>query len=455
MKPTYIYLTTALAIVLIILVNLSGSFVNTRFDTTREGLYSLTQTSYDILERLQEPVEITHFYIAADPRFRPTLELLREYERRSPLITSRAYDINTNPSIARNMGVTFHGTTIIRMGDRVEEVSGGDEVSITNGIYRMLGLSSRTIYFTGGHGEYDIFSTVSEDHLEGQGDDDRPIFLHESRGFAKFRERLELMGHEVDKIFLAGNQQVPDDADLVVIVSPAEDFLPSEIAALEQYLQDGGRLFVMLDAFRDGGLGDLLRQYGISPQNDLVIDFGNHFWNDATSPATGTYTRHPITERLPLTFFPGVQSLETVDPLPDGVQVTTLFSSTSRSMAVQNERQLQDIRNLDLPVRSFDLMMLSESGPRTNQTLIAVIGDGDVGANEYLSILGNARLMLNTVNWLMGEEAQLDLPAATYELPMVNLTNQQMRFTFFISALFVPGLLILAGVVVWLIRRKN
>ncbi|MCH8495097.1 MAG: hypothetical protein LAT57_05625 [Balneolales bacterium] len=116
---------------------------------------------------------------------------------------------------------------------------------------------------------------------------------------------------------------------------------------------------------------------------------------------------------------------------------------------------MQEIRNLELPVRAFDLMMLSESGPRTNQTLIAVIRDGDVGANEYLSILGNERLMLNTVNWLMGEEAQLDLPAATYELPMVNLTNQQMRFTFFISALLMPGLFILAGVVVWLIRRKN
>jgi len=129
----------------VVLVNLIGQASGVRLDTTREGLYSLSRVSDDILARITEPVEITHFYIAADPRFRPALELLAEYERRQPLITTRAYDINTHPSVARSMGVTFQGTTVIKMGDRVEEVSGGDEVSITNGLYRMLNTGGRTI----------------------------------------------------------------------------------------------------------------------------------------------------------------------------------------------------------------------------------------------------------------------------------------------------------------------
>ena len=303
------------------------------------------------------------------------------------------------------------------MGDRVEEVSGGDEVSITNGLYRMLNTGGRTIYFTAGHGEYDLYSTVSEDHLEGEGEHDRPIFIHEARGLGKLREQLELMGHSVEELFLQTGQPVPDDADLVVVVSPSEVFPPESLNALRNYLAGGGKLLAMLDGFRDGGLGQVLSDYGIVPQNDLVVDFGNHFWNDATAPATGRYTRHPVTERLPLTFYPGTQSLRVADNLPDHINVTTLFSSTARSMAVSSPEQLEQLRTLDLPVQSYDLMMISEAGTGSDRTKIAVIGDGDVGANEYLSLMGNQRLLSNTINWLMGADDRLDLPAATYELP--------------------------------------
>jgi len=454
MNQRYIYLTAALALTVVVLVNLIGQASGVRLDTTREGLYSLSRVSDDILARITEPVEITHFYIAADPRFRPALELLAEYERRQPLITTRAYDINTHPSVARSIGVTFQGTTVIKMGDRVEEVSGGDEVSITNGLYRMLNTGGRTIYFTAGHGEYDLYSTVSEDHLEGEGEHDRPIFIHEARGLGKLREQLELMGHSVEELFLQTGQPVPDDADLVVVVSPSEVFPPESLNALRNYLAGGGKLLAMLDGFRDGGLGQVLSDYGIVPQNDLVVDFGNHFWNDATAPATGRYTRHPVTERLPLTFYPGTQSLRVADNLPDHINVTTLFSSTARSMAVSSPEQLEQLRTLDLPVQSYDLMMISEAGTGSDRTKIAVIGDGDVGANEYLSLMGNQRLLSNTINWLMGADDRLDLPAATYELPLVNLTNSQMRFTFLITTALMPGLFLLAGIGVWWVRRR-
>jgi len=211
----------------------------------------------------------------------------------------------------------------------------------------------------------------------------------------------------------------------------------------------------MLDAFRDAGLSGLLADYGIVPGNDMVVDFGNHFWNDATAPATGSYTRHVITERLPLTFFPGVMSLRPADPMPDGITTTTLFSSTNRSLSVSRPDDLSRLRSLDMEPASYALMMISEWEAPAGRNRLAVIGDADFAANENLSILGNERLVLNTMNWLMGETARLDLPAATYEVPMVNLTNRQMQFTFVISTVVVPVLFLVAGIVVWLRRRKN
>ncbi len=456
MSKTNFYVTGVLAVVIFVLLNLIGSNLHQRFDLTKDKLYTLSSASIEILKLIEEPITITHFYIASDPRYGPTLELLRDYERRSRFIATHAYDVNTNPSIARNMGVQFQGTTILVMGDRREEVYGGDEVSITNGIYRLLVADERIIYFTDGHGEYDIHSIVSDDHLELEGEEDRPIFVHEKQGLAKLRERLELTGVRTEKLYLQTTGKVPPDADLVIIASPSDAFRATEIEALDNYLQRGGRLFVMLDAFRDAGLGDLLSRYGIGTTNDIVVDFGNHFWNDATAPATGSYERHPITMQLPLTFFPGAQSLRETEPLNPDFSTTILFSTTDRSISVPDINTLNSLRNADLPTGRYPLMIISEQrGQSESRSLIAVIGDGDVASNANISVFGNERLIMNTINWLLQDESRISLPPVNYELPVVNLTNTQMRTTFLLTTVLLPAIFVIAGIIVWVVRRKN
>lgn len=455
MQRIWFYMTLLLFFAAFVLVNLIGGTVSTRIDTTRDKLYSLSSASLDIIARVPEPLQITHFYIANDPRYGPTLELLREYERRGQNITSVAYDINTNPSVARSMNVRFQGTTIITMGDRREEVNGGDEVSLTNGIFRIMNDTGRTLYFTAGHGEYDIFSMVSEDHVEAEGDENRPIFVHEKRGLAKLRERLELLGYRTESLYLLREGRVPEDADLVVIVSPEEQFLSAEVASLREYADRGGSLLIMLDAFRDGGLAPLLGDFGVVPGGDMVIDFGNHFWNDATAPATASYVGHPITQQLPLTFFPGIQSLRLMEEVPAGVSAEVLFRSTNRSVVVADIGELEQLRNLDLPTDAYPLMVAAQRETSAGKGLLAVIGDGDVAANEYLNVLGNERLILNSIKWLVADESRINLPPVNYELPVVNLTNRQMQFTFILTTVLLPVMLVVAGVGVWLVRRRN
>ena len=436
-------------------LNLIANKLDFRIDTTRDNLYSLSSQSHQILDRLDEEVRIIHFYMQNDPRYTPTLELLREYQRSSSQISVELYDINSNPSVADRYNVRFQGTTIIRKGDRVSEVYGSDEVSISNGIYQLLYHSDKKIYFTGGHGEFDIFSRVSEDHLELEGEEDRPIFLHQRQGMLKLKETLELMSFEVDKIFLLQEGRVPADADLLVIASPLEPFLPMEIAAIRDYLDNGGNLLVTLRPFLDGGLGQLLSEYGIIPQNNMVIDFGNHFWNDAMAPAVGSYEEHRITRDMPLTFFPGIQEIQIADSVPDHISPLVLFTSTEQSVTVGSQSEIENLRNSNPFYRSHNLMVVVEVEQGHSENRIAVIGSGGFATNEYLNYLGNQRLITNTINWLLEEEARLDLEPVTYELPVINLTNRQLRNTFIISSLLIPGLFVIAGVFVWFRRRKE
>ncbi len=436
-------------------INLIAGELDFRVDTTRDNLYSLSSQSHQILNQIDEPVKIVHFYIQNDPRYMPTVELMRQYQRSSPFIDVELYDINSNPSVAARYNVRFHGTTVITKGDRQAEIYGSDEVSVTNGIYQLLHDSDKKIYFTGGHGEFDILSRVSEDHLELEGEEDRPIFLHQKQGMLKLKETLELMSFEVDILFLQREGLVPDDASLVVIPSPMEPFLPMEIEALRNYLDSGGNLLVTLRPFMDGGLGDLLREYGINPQNNLVIDFGNHFWNDAMAPAVGSYEDHPITQDMPLTFFPGIQEIQLADPMPDRTFGINLFESTQQSVSVYSVDEIETLRSASITPRPHNFMSIVESNRNGIENKIAVIGSGSFATNEYLNYLGNQRLMTNTINWLIDEESYLDLEPVSYELPVINLTNNQLRNTFILSSVAIPGLFLIAGVVVWFNRRRE
>jgi len=449
------FIIAASLVISVFFVNLIAGELDFRVDTTRDSLYSLSSQSMDILNQLDGEVKIVHFYIQNDPRYRPTVELLREYQRSSPNVTVELYDINSSPSVADRYNVRFHGTTVVTKGDRMVDIYGSDEVSISNGIYQLLHDLEKKIYFTGGHGEFDIDSRVSEDHLELEGEEDRPIFLHQKQGMLKLKETLELMSFKSEKLYLQREGVVPDDADLLVIASPMEPFLQMEIDAIREYLNNGGNLLVTLRPFIDGALSGLLEEYGVIPQNNMVIDFGNHFWNDAMAPAVGSYEEHIIAQDLSLTFYPGIQELQLVDPVPSHLDPLILFSSTNRSVTVNSPSEIENLRNSDITPRRFNLMAVVESNRNGAENRLAVIGSGSFATNEYLNYLGNQRLITNTINWLMDEETLLDLEPVTYELPVINLTNRQLRHTFILSSILIPGLFVIGGIAVWYRRRRE
>src|SRR5205807_1698280 len=61
--------------------------------------------------------------------------------------------------------------------------------------------------------------------------------------------------------------------------------------------------------------------------------------------------------------------------------------------------------------------------------------------------------ILNTVNYLAAEENLIGIAPRTYDLPRVNLTNRQMKGTFFLSVILVPALLAVVGTAVWWRQR--
>ncbi|MGH8676103.1 MAG: Gldg family protein, partial [Burkholderiales bacterium] len=275
---------------------------------------------------------------------------------------------------------------------------------------------------------------------------------------------------------LVKSAEVPARCSLVVIAGPKLALLGAEIAALRKFLASGGKAFLMLDPFVQTGLEPLLREYGILLDDTMVIDETNHFWADFSAPAVTSYNHHLITRDLPLTFFPGARPLSpTLERMP-GTSVVPLVNSSKNSWAQASRDRVEFKNGRDVPGPNTLMVIATRrpvapdapaalqfgkpgasappaAEPVSAMSRIAVIGDSDFATNSFFHIMGNGKLFLNTVNYLAARENLVGVEPRTRDLPRVNLTNRQVKATFFLSVILIPALLAFIGVAVWWRQR--
>jgi ABC-type uncharacterized transport system involved in gliding motility auxiliary subunit len=425
-----------------------------RFDLTAEGRYSLSESTVTMLRRLDRPVRIVFFH---DPLMRETVELYQLMAAQTPRLTVEFYDPMINPAQARLLGVNFAGTAIMESEGRRLQVNGGSEIAIANGILRVSQAATQRLCFLDGHREPDPFSLESHDHLEGAPGHSHGLgakyVLHERHGMAKARHALETLNYTVEKVRLLQRADGLAGCAVLVVAGPKVPLLPAEIAAISAYLAGGGHALFMLDPFVRTGLEPLLREYGIVPDENIVIDEASHFWADVSAPAVSDYNRHQITRDLPLAFFPGVRSLSPTPQRVPGTSVVPLVNSSRNSWGQANPDRVGFVEGRDQPGPSTMMVVAlrrlagdAADGPRSR---IAVVGDSDFATNSFFHIMGNGTLFLNTINYLAAQENLIGLQPRSADLPRVNLTNRQMKATFFLSVILVPALLALVGTAVW------
>lgn len=444
-----------------------------RIDMTEQGLFSLSESTTTMLERVDKPVHITFFH---DPMMRETVELYELMASKNPLISVEFFDPMVSPAQARMMGVQFAGTAIMQSEGRKLTVNGPGESDIANGILRISRGAIQTICFLDGHGEPDPFSMESHDHMEGNAGHTHglgaKLVIHERHGMARARGALETMNYSVRKVALANASETLDGCAVLVVAGPRSPLLPREVDAVRRFVEGGGNALFMLDPFVETGLEPVVREVGVVLDDDLVIDDASHFWADPSAPAVSDYNRHQITRDLPLSFFPGARSLS---PTPERVPNTSampLVNSTKTSFGETTRDRASYDEGKDLPgpltimavvVRRMDAHDISGPGDDASQggggdekgkkSRIVVVGDSDFATNSFFHIMGNGNLFLNTVNYLATQENLIGVEPRTYDIPRVNLTNRQMKGTFVLSVILIPALLAFVGTIVWWKRR--
>ena len=448
--------------ILTIVNYLSQQRFNKRWDLTANQQYSLSEQSIKLLRNLDAPVTFRVFdQNEALDRYRPRLA---EYEYQSNQVSAEYIDMDQQPGQAKQANVDTYGTVVIQYKDRTERINSFEEQDLTNGLIKVITGTQRKVYFVQGHGEKDTADT-------------------QRSGYSTISDALAKSNYAVEKLVLAQQKDVPEDASVVIIGGLRSDLLPQETDMLRRYLQKGGHLLVMLDPPDPQGgpmpsIEGLLKEWSVDAGNNLVIDasgVGQIFGGDASVPVAATYAQHPITDRFNLlTAYPLARSVAPATSATEGRVAQTIIETSARSWAETDLKASGEVAlnpeagdkpgpvsigvavsapaatEAAAPTPAADTQ--GEQPPKPESRL-AVIGDSDFAANYALGIQGNRDLFLNMVNWLAQQENLIAIRPKQADDRRITLTAESSRWIMLMSIFIIPAVVFATGVYTWWRRR--
>lgn len=93
-----------------------------RYDLTKNKKFSLAVQTVNMLKRLEQPVEVTAFFLDNDPMKGMARDLLEEYSYRSDKLTYRFVDPEKDPAKAKEFGIRSTRVAVFKSGDSRKDV---------------------------------------------------------------------------------------------------------------------------------------------------------------------------------------------------------------------------------------------------------------------------------------------------------------------------------------------
>lgn len=427
--------------------NVLADRYNKSFDATANKRYSLSDQTAKIVKGLKQDATIT--YYDQSTRFQQAKDTLEQYSNLSPKVHLKYVDLDKDPQVAREANVKEYGTAVVQVGSRKEAAKSMTEEGITGAFIRDLKNNTRTVCFISGSGEHQI------------DDADR-------NGYSRFKELLSKDEYETKSINLLQKAEVPEECTVLVAGGPTSDYLQPQVDAIKNYVENGGRGFIMLDPplkigreeiADNDAFTNLLGSWGVTPQKNLILDLNPIGQLAGVGPQVALVTQYgpqPIVSQLKgtVTGFPITRSLEIKSS--DKTSVDKLFDSSDSSVATANLSSAAV--NVNDPKNKKGAATIAaagtyKTGKENSQGRFVVVGSSSWAANSFIRFNGNSDLALNAINWLASDEDLISIRPKEREDRRITMTSAQMNWVRTTSQFLLPLVVVVAGVSVWWKRR--
>jgi ABC-type uncharacterized transport system involved in gliding motility auxiliary subunit len=434
----------AIAVVAILAVaNFVGYRHHKRFDLTTEKLYTLSDQTRHIVSGLQKDVNVVRFAKAPDATVD---DLMAEYKTLSPHFKYQTVDPQQKPEIAQDYGATRMGDVFIAVGDRKSHIESGaqgevSEQDVTGAILKITSDKTKTVCFVTGHGERSLTDSSQE-------------------GYSNADAGLKKENYLTKTVNLITESGVPADCSVLVIAGPKQSYYPQETTWVGKYLDSAGDALVMVDPSSEPKLDDLLQSWNVAVGNNIVIDasgMGQVIGAGPTIPIVADFGDSQITKGFSrsATFFPMARTASIADKSKSIPEMVELLKTSDRSFTIPSLPKGNKI-TFDPKTDTRGPLSLGVSGNRKvgeKNARLVVIGNSQFAMNPYITQLRNGDLFYNALDWLAADENLISIRPKAATSRQVNLSEGQASALKWLDLFFLPGLVIVAGIMIWWKRR--
>ncbi len=459
-------LAIALALVFVVSINYSAEVRDMRTDLSYFHTTKASHGTLEMVRRLGQPVKVILFY----PEVNDVLERIRPYfaqvSAASKNLTVEVRDHALVPTLARKHHVRGNGFVLLIRGkgdaQQAEQIEIGTTLEEARGRLKTLDGRFQRSFMQLVTRPRELYLTTGHDEHTGIGADGDTPDMH-TRRLSAALSRSNITTHPLG-IAQGLADRVPKGAPAVAVVGPRKPFLPEEARSLLTYVQHGGRLIVMIDPDVDTGLEPLLTGLGLEMKQGVLASENSHIAHthtlaDRTLVWSNHYSAHPTVTvasrhqgQLATIFIRGgaLARHHGGDVLP-GVRVDfPIRSSTDVWRDLNGNFERDSTEPMEMANMMAAVTVPGSKGHPEGRAV--VVADGDFATDAVIGNPGNALVLADVMQWLLGQEHIVGDTASAEDVKIQH-TRDEDRAWFYGTSFGVP--LPILGLGLWAARRRK
>lgn len=493
LKFTKTIIVSKLLTILIVLV-LIAAFVGLNYwintldlpeiDVTANQIYTLSDQSKKALESIDQDIKI---YVFGIDEKTSVVGLIKQYAETNNRISYEMLSMDTNLEKVQEFELEEgYSIIVVESGESKKIIDASTdfhsydyttyaeidttEQTLTNSI---LGLSTENkpkVYFVEGHEE---FSISKEEGTQAE--------------LGVLTTYLKNEAFELESVNLTTTDSVPEDCDVLAIMSPSTDFLENEAQAVINYINQGGNIFLTSDVLSQNttfpNLQKILDAYGVSVENGYVLEtndknvVSNYPYifkpqisssNEITADIySDSYMWLAYSQKLNFKSSEELESLKvTYEELlgtTDSAIFVTDFSSDINTAAQSSKTGHCTVAAL--ATKTIQKEKAEENSDADIESKLVIVANGrfitdyvvSQVSNQYpLSYLGSNRdFAINSISALADKDIGLTLRKGMAGTSYVFTASAEQNRIVLAVIFSVPIIIILSGIIIWRQRKKR
>lgn len=459
----------------IVFGNMGVSFLTDRFnlklDISAEGLYSISEQTEIMLKNLDQPVTayilLSEAEVENSGGYAQANELLKRYVNMSDGKFNLEYvDIYKNPTFVQKYQTSSaltSGSIIIESEKRFKVLSSADLYEVSVG-YTSSG--TPTTYRTGFAADQ-AFASALHYITTNQLPTVVKIFGHGESYDSSFMNLFLNNNYTVTEINLS-MEDIPANADLLLIGAPSSDFTEEEITKLDDYLSNSGNVMVFanVEAGEMPVFNRYFSEWGIGLKNEIVLDATRGLFGDASLVAP--YIENSVvTESLSynnnsIIVSPSSRGMEVLwaDKGNRATEVVLSSSATAYSKDLSQgkidsyeQAEGDTVGTFPLCVLSSQSVLVNNETQKSNVLFFASGWLANATFIEQQSLL-NAKFLISAMNYMNPVVDAVSIEARDFVDSTLVILTETANAILVVTVFLIPLLIMGLGLFVW-IRRKN